>query len=1123
MTDLGLVILPPDHASLDAATVLRDTLVRGLRARLVGIAAAVEFADDRNEARTADIVNAIENHSSDDTLFEHRLQGMHPLRAKDIRELRQDWEGAVRWLGVVTNNQDRFGLLKRWAASPPEFAGAPPELFGILADLAADLPSSRDTAAISSKFVEVGLERGIQPQGYWAVRFVQFEELHDLSEATEFLHEYRGYPLVEAGLHPDGPDAAIALLEAWSPQTDKEELHRLNLLTEYYLRNLKVDEAIETGQAAYKRFQSTASAMQAARAMTLRHMMHGSVANKNDLPNALLLAVKARADRRRWGVDSGPALALEIRVRRMLSDYDGALDLVTGASEYAATEIELADPQVLSETALLQAERGDIEIAKRLVSSAPEAQQPRILAVIADQEGRREDAASFWAAAIDATDELGEQADYTLQLALHGIESKSVIERLESDNAEVAAEIRETAALFGHEPGALERFRGFANANFRGALFLYFYLQQEDDEAAAAEWAHESGLKWSDPDLLIQSALFYGRDKRFAESIADINAALLAGSDDWGGRRRAFRLLLEAHSSAGDWNQARAAAASFVAEEPDNPSAAWALVICHIQLLDFDRALRSWQQHGSPQPRSEMEVEAWIQLLGKFGTVVGSSSDALEVSTRFAGSEEIRSALLSVYFHQERPDADVQTRIEGELDEDINPLDPDASAFREMLGSYLRDFPNGAIRQVSIDVADPLAALRDQFKDQPDTLELDEQISSGALPVGLAGEVYGKSYLESLLSRERGPVFTGHSANHEEEIGFSVAHTGGAVVDLSALVTLARLPEGIRMLLAGHFPSVRALREHKRDVLLGGPGIVRDSGLSYQPPRGGAPEVLVRRTPDEIAARTSLVASVEASFSRLALVSHPRVTNIPLTEEFTNPFLLGADLSLSLAVPFWVDDAALVDVVRAEGGKAFGTPQLLHHLREEGPIDPSMIDLAEATLIAAGYVNLRFRASVWELAVSLASSPIGLVNAVRHANNDNGPERLKAALRLVDSHAGEPDFLVAFVSATAQWLEATAISDDAASQNVTVLARELLGRSWMSSSTLPYCVGAFRAVSGRVDGVTILLREIYRTFQSIADRANDRDAALVIFDLVSRLDAKDGLRVRAAVLARRFD
>ena len=1126
LAELASVILAPRDTDEGAAILLRDALVGALGTRLAGSSASSQFGDERNEARTAQIVRMVENHSNNDALFETRLSGMPPLRAKDFRELRQEWGGAATWLGSIAAAQDRLGLLKRWAAYPPDFHGAPPAIFGILADLASDLLPSRDAADAAKKFVKQGVERGIEPKGYWAIRLLNLNGIDDIAYVTESLEAYRGYPLVEASLHPEGAAGAITMLEKWSPPTEKEEIYRSILLGEYYLRTLRIDDAIAIGQSTYNRFQSTTAAMYAARALIIRHMTRGSVANKKDLPEALLLAVKARADRQRWGIESGTALALEIRVRRLLSDYEGALDLVSGFGEASATETELVSPEVISETALLQAERGDLQIAKRLLTSVPDTKQSHISAVIADREERREDAARFWAAAIEETDDLGDQTDLSLQLALHGVHSPKVIAQLRVDNSEIADELEQVAALFGHEAGSVEQFRGFANAKYRGALYFHIYLQQEGDETTAADWARESGKKWGDPNLLIESARFVGRNKNFSRAISDIRAALLMASDEWGGRRQAYRMLVESHSNAGHLNEALAAAANLAAEEPDNPSAAWALVICQIRLNDLDGALRSWQQYGSPEPRSEMEVGAWIELLGKFGQRVGTSEDALKLSTRYATSERIRTALLSVLFLREKQSSQADEVSQGEdtSEDKTMEADPEVVAFREILANYLRDFPDGSIRQVSIDMDDPLASLRDQFNSSPDLTELDAQIARGALPIGFAGEMYGKSYLEALLARDFGPVFAGSVDTDQEQAAINATHEFGAVIDLSALVTLGRLPEAIRILLSGHFAKVRALTEHHRDAMIGGRTIARDSGLSYQPRRGEIPETLLRRTSDEVAARAALAVEVEASFSRFTALSHPQITNLSLgDEQFDRPFLLGADLALALEVPFWADDTALKEVVRSEGGQSFGTPELLNYLRTEGNLDSALIDIAEGTLIAHGYSGIRFRPSIWDLAASLAKLPTGLMHAIRFAGNDDAEGRYRFALRLIDLYTDQPEMLGGFIFSTAQWLEAIAPSDEAASQNVMLLARQVLGRSWMSSSSLPYCVNAFRAVTGRVDATSILLREIYRTFESISDRADDEAAAMAVFELVSRLDPKDGLRIRTAVLSRHFE
>ena len=163
---------------------------------------------------------------------------------------------------------------------------------------------------------------------------------------------------------------------------------------------------------------------------------------------------------------------------------------------------------------------------------------------------------------------------------------------------------------------------------------------------------------------------------------------------------------------------------------------------------------------------------------------------------------------------------------------------PDHEAMRRLLSDYIRDFPNGSVRQVTVDLEDPLGSLQAFLGDAPDTAEVDEKIASGALPVGLAAEVHGRSYLEALLARDSGPVFAGTFDIEEEQRAIGLAHTNGVVIDLSAIVTFARLPETIRNLVMGHLPATKVVIEQHLDASAGSSAIQIDTGLSYRRSRG---------------------------------------------------------------------------------------------------------------------------------------------------------------------------------------------------------------------------------------------------------------------------------------------
>jgi tetratricopeptide (TPR) repeat protein len=1119
-----------DPNDVDGVGLLRERLTRAFAVRLPGSTRTSQFSEDRAASRQQEIIETIElvrqgidSGARDDTVFEYRLTEMHPTRARAFRQLREVWPATAEVVGALATSADRVALLHRWASNPPRaLTDGPSDLLGVISDVAADLPEVTDQE-LAISFIERALEKDIEPRGYWLIRLMTLRGITDVERATEYLAEVSDYPLVVASLHPDGPEQAIVTLEGWRAPSRREEIHRRVLLVHYYQATGRIDDAITLAKATATEFDSTAAALLAVQALMARHMMARNAGHRSDLSSALVLVVDTRAKRRRWGLESGQALASEIRVRRLLADHRGALDIANGVGEVPATPEELRHPAVIAESALVHARRGDLEIAKRLVSDAPASERPHIEAVIADREDRTDDAIRFWQSAIDANQEWGEKTDLALQLAFHGVRSP-FLDRLREANANVADEISKVAALYSHEPGALEAFRGFANAEHRGAQFLYNYFRREGDEAAAAAVAADAAVRWGDPDLWIESARYQLRQRQFATTIEQVHAAFVVAGEGWGGRRLAYGLLVEAQTAAGDWQRAMNSAAQMVADDPGDTSAVWALAYCQMKLNDYGAARKTWLAAGGPEPETEVEVVAWIELVRTYGSGVGTARDALKVAARYPDNEAIRAALVGALFTGPRDATSGEGDQEDVASDVVEELDPDTAAFRELLSDYLRDYPEGAIRQVEVDPEDPLRSLQGLLGEGRPHPELAQRISNGALPYGFASEVAGRTYLEGLITRSTGPVFTGPPNADSEAAAFEAAHDRGVILDLSALVTNARLPEPLRVQLTGHFANARALTDQQSDAVDGARVISRDSGLSLHPGEDGALPSVEHRTSEEIAAASAIAESVVQTFNRLGLDSHPQITAIEQLAEldFRGSFLLAADHAVGANLPLWSDDRALGSLARVTGGHAFDTPALLRHLRVEGVIEEELLDLADATLVAAGYTGVDFSPTVWELAITLAPTPAGVIQAIKYGNGDAVQERAGFAMAQIDANVGDPMVLAGYVHALAQWLVHIAADEETVATNLQVLARNLLRRVWMTSSTLPYCVDAFRATSSEV-AVSVLLHQVYFGFEALAVRTDDATAAVATFELVSRLSPPDASRVRAAIVARSFE
>lgn len=1107
---LGAVVAPSTPESI---AQLRQTLTAAFRAGLQGSTQSSEFREDRADARHDEAMSMFA--AADESSWQVRLSELPPLRAEELRDLRAEWPMVARLISDLATAPDRAAHLRRLAAYPPSYlGGAPASVFGLLADMASDLPAP-DHQGTSVRLIEVGLERGLQPAGYWMLRLSGARGITDPAEADEFLRDVRDYPLVKGALRDGGNEGAITTLEQWNAPSKREDLQRRVMLADLYLGSKRIDDGVALSRETANLYDSTSAALATVRALVARQMIQPSPTHAADLSTALQMVMEARTKRRRWGLESGSALALEIRVRRALTDRQGVVDLVSGTGELPATSEEFQHPDVAAEAALFHAEFGDIDVAKRLLSAAPPAKREHISAVIAESEGRHDDAIAHWQVAIEQTEDWGEKADLALQLAFQGVRSE-FIDQLGPDNAEAAHELSMIAALYGQEPGALEAFRGFANANYRGTLFLYIYYNKVGEEEAAAAVARDGAARWGDADLWVASAKSRISGGRIPEAIADLYSALSSATDAWGGRADAFRSLVEAHSANGDWQGALTAAGRLLADQPGSIGAAWAVVICQVKTHDLPGALRTWREQGTPEPQTRNEIAAWIELVTEFGSEVGTAQDALRISARFPAEEDVQGALLGALFFGRRQDPD---DAEDELDEEAP--DPDRDAFREMLRNYVERFPEGAIRQVAIDMENPLQSMQDLIGDRPRNVALEEKISTGAAPLGLAGLMYGKSYLETLVARDHGPVFSASRDTGAERAAIDHAHARGTVLDLSALVTIARLPEQIRPQLVGHFANARVLGEQHADAVNGARIKRLESGMTYRPGIDGEIGVVEQVDDEVVAVQSALADRVEESFAQFATDSHPTVTSLEPDAErdFNQTFLLGADHALDAGLALWVDDLALKELVRQQGGHAFGTPELMVHLRTEGIFGDALVDLAEAHLVAAGYVGIRFRRPVWDLAVGMARSTAGIANAIRNAGRDDAPARAQFAVAMINTHVEDPSEMTTFVHAMAQWLINIAADEATAAKSLQALAADLLRRPWMNSSTLPYCVNAFRVTSGKVDAVPIVLRGIVRYYEVLAARTSHEAAALVVFDLISRLDPPDAHRVRAAILS----
>ncbi|TPW73604.1 hypothetical protein [Schumannella sp. 10F1B-5-1] len=1114
--ELFLSCLPPGAPEASMADLRRSVELAYLAS--LAPSASVAFKDELETMREQVASERAALTSNDAASFESRLRSMRPIRAKQLREIRAEWPRIVGLVGLLDGTDRTDQQISDWSSALPDFlAEAPASVFAYLADLAND----RGLARVSISFIERASAGGADGAAYWAIRKVQAQEIHHEDEAARELAAYRGDPLVEAFLGKPSLKEARANLANFQSKGRRAEIFRRWIQIHYLVADLLLDEAIDLAQKTIAEFDSSPVRLLEARARMSRSVVGPIATRESDQAMAREIAIRTRDEQVRWGVVSGPAAALALRISRLTNDQATLIRLSEPPPLGEATASELQDEAVLAEIATLHAQSGDMLKAKSLIGKLTSAGvRSRIEASIADREGRDDDAILLWQRALDSDDSEDEKPDIALQLAMKGVAS-AFLEQLAVRNPQVADEIREVARLFAHEDGALDKFRITAASSARGAAILATYLRQEGDQTGLRRVVQDAARQWSDAGFWLEASQLSLEAGEPRIAMTEVSNALASAPSDWSGRRLAFRRMVHAASAADMWQEARNAAIQLLAVDVGNPSAVWALVSCELHINLPEDAFATWKAHGRPQPYDEMSIGSWIELRRIFGDEVGRARDALKIVELYPKDEAIRRGLIGAFVLQPVRDDSDSDSDSGSVSDGVTAADagPEELADREdaraLLAGYFADFPDGAIRQIEVDLENPLQSLLDAVGERPDTSEFDAQVARGTVPLGMSAEVHGKGYLEVLLMSLEGPRYAGDRSSDFEDV-WSRVEGGGAVIDASALVTLALLPELISEKILGAVGRQTVITDQQRDAISAVEWLTRQSGTI-----GKHGFVLT----DPAGRKLALARRVVELFSTRPGATHGRVTGIvELAEtEWRTPFLAAVDYAADEGRPVWADERPLRAIARAAGVSAFDTVDLLHGLHEREVLGADELQLALATLVANGYAGIEFDSQVWDLAATLAISPVPMINAVKVSPHDNPELRARSAMELAGRSAGDPTVLEGSIEAAATWIVSLTDSKDAARENLELLLLIVLGQHWLNSSTLPFVVRALRNVAAGPDGVEVLLRRLYKRFEFYAERVGDEIAAAETFELVSRLEAADGTRIRAAVLTRTFD
>lgn len=673
-----------------------------------------------------------------------------------------------------------------------------------------------------------------------------------------------------------------------------------------------------------------------------------------DLQEARRLALEARDARRAWRGETATAVAAACEAAFFAGDVEAVVELGTVGGE--ATPREAASPDVLAKVAVALAARGK-DVTQLDLSGLDAYDRERVLAHSAENRGA--DSEPHWRAAVAAA--AGDESKRAVALAgLAGTGTRDMPDMtyLEQQHPATFAQILAIGELArGEHEQVVERFRGRAGDDIQAATLLAQAYDSAGDTQAAAGIFQRAGARFNDPDFLFNAAMLMYRSGRAPEAQKVVLQLLASESNGWPGRARALHFAAQLAAEADDLPAATGFLVSCLGLDPGRDYRRWDLIRLHLARADTGSAWRVFHEHPTPLAAHDLRQGlAWLTLYREEGSAEELARGAVDLVRRFPNEEALAAkAVASVLLPGPRGGA----AIDGDLLADV----------QAMVAEYLRKWPEGAIRSVSVDVDDPavlLQQIQDMTRTDPGTAAFrrltEGQVARGEMPLGLLAAANGKAYCEVLLMRGLGvlPAVAPDSGEWVLSVEEAKAALGGScIADASALCAASALDQKDRDSLFRAFAACELVDETLMDARNGRDSLSSGSTMSIAYDEAAERSVVheiseaeAKRLADSAVALLELVLSMPRR--RSLMPDDARVGE--LGGKFS-PWLPTLHTAVALGQPLWSDDAALRVLARSMGAKAFSTAALIQGMTSVASLAVERESELQVQL-ARGYVTV---------------------------------------------------------------------------------------------------------------------------------------------------------------------
>lgn len=1061
--------------------------------------------------RLDSIEGAVQGHASDDLLWDVRLSRLRPLLATTAREVRQVWPGMPTLIGLLDTG-DRRAILDSWSRRLPAFlAAAPADVYCWLGDIATDLGAQSAARA----YFDHALLAGAHPLGYWEVRrlWLDTDRLQDPSVvATD-----SGHPLVKAReLELAGDvDGALGIIAVWSPSTTVESATRDLIMARAAFHANEFDRAVQLAMPLAKNFGSPAGTLIAARALIASETTSdGSPLHARDLSEALALLISARDAQRSWGYDSSAVVVLASTAARLLNDAARALSLTTAMPEGEATGAEAESPEVRATAALMLAENGVLDPARALSRDerVPPALSRQLKGVIAAEDGDSEGAIRYLSEALELVDEYDQKGQLAVRLATMGHLHPFVDAQSQAGNVDFAAELKLIAGAFADAPGGLDRLRAAAHSSARLSMVLSQLYEVRGETEKQLHALTAAAERLNDANLWLVAAGIQREAAEYRDAIQFAERARASAPPAWGAHERALMTLVESYAALRDWDQATPHAALLVQAMPENETAIWTLITCQHHSGELAAALGTWNTVARKRrPSSREHVAVWLALCQEYGETIASVDELVTVAAEFPEDEEIRRVIVGLVL---LPAQGISPSPEDDVDNAqgaVDDADGDPNPRATLIGNYLRDFPDGPIRQFTLDLADGAVGLLDQIAsvvgERADTSEFDSQVFAGAFPLGLISVTHSATYAEVVVSHASG-VRHACGDPEQEKLAALTSLDRRVVLDTTAVLALTVLPESLRTLLIAPFTGLTVAAEQYRDAVRGLQAVSRfgHAGPAIGQWRGPIAQ-RARSAPVELSRSDRARAAALVGFMR-PLPRDSRVPGFKVPDAegaFEDDAWFAAAAVAADAAPLWSDDRALNAVAAHLGVGTFTTLGLVAALEQESRIGIDDARAIRVALLAERYMGIGFDPETYQQAVASHSDGcIDVASVIEHLDGSSADELVRWMLGQAPALVPNGRLLEMWISACVRFLTRISPDEASAASNLRLLAARIARSMWVVPHSFGFIdQGLIDGLDGRI--VDPMAEEIDRAFRRLV-RVDRGAATRWLFDLIAGVD-----------------